>query len=102
MSKWSEYVKLVVRDEPQAVVRERLGMSQSTASRWMSGTYSPSDAATIAHFARTYGRNPLEAFVVAGVLEMDQVLPALNDDAVHLLAELGFQGPPDPPAHRTA
>ncbi|WP_235738949.1 hypothetical protein [Nocardioides alcanivorans] len=50
---------------------------------------------SLAALARAYGRNPLEAFVVAGLLTLDEALDALDADAVRLIKriEQGASGP---------
>ena len=68
---WQKYVQIVGEDSSdmtQTAIGERTGIAQSTISRWLRGTKLPTEAAQVAKFAQSYKRNPLEAFVAAGML----------------------------------
>lgn len=53
---------------------------QGKISRWEDGLQPPNRAADVAAFARALDRNPLEAFVAAGMLEPDEAGRGLGED----------------------
>lgn len=55
----------------------------------------PTGAAEVVFFARAFERNPLEAFVAAGMLTDEEAGQALDDESYQLLAEVrgGASGP---------
>lgn len=68
---WSEYVRRVVGDDRQTEVARKTGIDQTTVSRWLNPHGKGSQrisSQSVAKFARGYGRNVLEAFVIAGFL----------------------------------
>lgn len=85
---WAKYVIHLVGDEHWKVTRDRGGVSQGTISRWRNSELLPDKAAVVAYFARAYGRNPLEAFVAAGMLTMDEARTAIDPESVLLLETL--------------
>lgn len=108
---WTTYVKAVTRgtiDNPDAdpasdtqdQIAARLGylVHQTTIGHWLRGK-KPTDGAIVAHFARSYDRNPLEAFVAADLITMAEAGRAIGTKERAALARLGITGPPvvDPP-----
>ena len=87
---WSAYVVHLAEDRTQGRVAEMVGgtTNQTTVGRWLSGAKVPTDAATAAQFARAFGRNPLEAFVAAGMLEESEAGRGLSDESRRLLSGL--------------
>lgn len=66
---WVEYVAhWVGPNEKQSDIVRRTGIDQATISRWLRGESRSITSQTVAKFARAYGRDVLEAFVVAGFL----------------------------------
>lgn len=66
---------------------------QGKISRWESGEGNPPDrAADVAAFARALDRNPLEAFVAAGMLEIDEAGRGLETDSRELLKIVSMTG----------
>lgn len=63
---WWEYVERLAGDDDQKTIAEKVGIDQSSISRWKSS--GPGKAENVAALARAYGRPVLEAFVVAGFL----------------------------------
>lgn len=53
--------------DTQAAIAESAGVDQTTAGRWVRGEVSPS-AASATLFAKAHGRNPVEAWVAAGLI----------------------------------
>lgn len=60
--------------------------SQGKISRWEDGLNPPNRAADVADFARALGRNPLEAFVAAGMLDAGEAGRGLDDDERRIVA----------------
>lgn len=77
---WSAYVCAVIGDEAQQEVADAVGVSQATISRWKAGETVPTSHAAVASLALHYGRNPIEAMVAAGMLDVETAGPALRDD----------------------
>lgn len=71
MNLWAKYVREVSAGATQSDVAAKCEppVNQSTVGRWLRGDYAPTDAATVAAFASGHGRNVLEAFVAAGMLD---------------------------------
>lgn len=67
---WHEYVHRVVGDDKQIDVARKTGLDQATISRWLNPATSSSrrTSQSVRMFALGYGRDVLEAFVVAGFL----------------------------------
>lgn len=96
-AEWARYVKYVVGDDDQTTVAARVGVSQTTVSRWLKGMVP--DPGTVAALAEEYGRSVPEAFVAAGMLTVDQVGRSMSKASRQLLAELySGEQPGDPPA----
>lgn len=92
MSNWADYIKGITGDARQEEVAVRVGVKQSTVSRWLRGQTIPGDTAVVALLAQEYGRNPVEAFIAAGMLDLDDWTDgALASDSVALLIELGIE-----------
>lgn len=72
MNTWQKYVRLITDEATQTAIGERTGIAQSTISRWLNATKVPTEAAQVAKFAQAYKRNPLEAFVAAGMLNQKE------------------------------
>ena len=79
---------VVPRDEKQSVTAENIGQTQATISRWRSGKAAPDEAAPVAAFAKAYGRDVLEAFVAAGLLELEDAGRGLSKYSREYLAGL--------------
>lgn len=92
MSVWANYVKAVTEPESHAQkeIAARAGVVQSTVGRWIRGSYTPDDAAVVAKFAESYGRNPVEAWVAAGVLTVEAAGVALTKSDLAFLEECGL------------
>lgn len=85
---WSAYVKAVSGDALQAETAAKSHVEPSTISRWRSGREVPTSAAKVASFARAHDRNPLEAFVAAGMLDEAEAGRGLSAAERRFLAEL--------------
>lgn len=94
------YVRRITGDTTQKEIADRTGVNQTTISRWLRATNDPSHAGNVAALAIEYGRNPLEAFVAAGLLELDVALRGLDQDSLDLLAEVEGGRPSSVPANR--
>lgn len=90
-SAWPQYVERVSGTTDRAAIGKLAGLSASAASRWMTGATKPTQAGNVAHFAQECGRNPVEAFVAAGLLDLDDTLGALGRESLDLLAEIGIE-----------
>jgi transcriptional regulator with XRE-family HTH domain len=67
---WTEYVKATAGADLQNEIARKMGVDQSTASRWLRGAPAGKPS-NVAAFAKAYGRPVLEAFVAAGFLTDD-------------------------------
>lgn len=82
---WRDYVARVIGDDRQVDVAARTGIDQTTISRWLSSSSSEPPRLSphsVAAFARGYGQNVLEAYVVAGFLTPEETgitVPTLID-----------------------
>lgn len=92
---WSEYVTSRAEGRNQEELAFRVGVSQSTISRWANGKGQPSAEGAMT-FARVVGDSPLVGLLMAGFLREDEVdgvvrvadgLSGTETDA--LLTELG-------------
>lgn len=84
-SVWRLYVKSLTQGQTQSEIATQSDLAQTTVSRWLSGSYAPTEAAKVAAFARGYGRNVLEAFVAAGMLTEREAVGGLTDESRLLL-----------------
>lgn len=85
---WSAYLRKISGDAPQKDIAKKVGVTQPTVSRWLSAGLVPNDAAVVAHVAQQYERNPLEAFVAAGMLSPEDAGRGLNSEERELLSAL--------------
>ncbi len=69
---WADYMRRVAGGDTQAEIAARAGIEQSSISRWHQGRNTPRAELAVA-FARAYQRNPVEALIVAGYLNRDEV-----------------------------
>lgn len=65
---WWDYVERVAGGLTQAAIAERMDITQGTVNRWRRSEPKP---ATVAAFARAFGRPVLEAFIGAGFLSAE-------------------------------
>src|SRR5690606_6719609 len=89
---WATYVRTLREGRKlsgAAVGRESNGaVTQTKISNWESGKFVPDRAADVAAFATFFGRNVLEAFVVAGMLTLEEASAGLSDESTALIAEV--------------
>lgn len=64
---WSDYVRSVIGDDRQIDAAGKTGLDQTTISRWLNGAQAGLPE-NVARFARGYGRDVLEAYLVAGFI----------------------------------
>ena len=69
---WAEYVARVTRDLSQTQVGLVSGISQSTIGRWKRGGIDAPRVEVVVSFARTLGRNPIEALIAAGYVTAEE------------------------------
>ena len=69
---WADYTRRVTAGATQAEIAARTGIEQSSISRWRQGRNTPRAELVVA-FARSYERNPVEALIVAGYLDRNEV-----------------------------
>lgn len=65
--KWWQYVQSVAGTDQQREIAQKLGVDQSTISRWKQ-TGIPGKPENVSAFASAYNRPVLEAFIAAGFL----------------------------------
>lgn len=82
---WAAYVTRFGEGMTQRQIGEKAGVDQATAGRWVRGEKVPTEAAVVARLAQGFGRNPLEAFVAAGFLSLDEVGRGLEKESADLL-----------------
>ncbi len=85
---WALYVATLGEGKTQRQVGEMTGVDQATVGRWLRGEKIPTEAGVVAKLAQGFGRNPLEAFVAAGFLSVDDAGRGLERDSRRLLASL--------------
>lgn len=98
---WRKYLNLIApaSDFTQMQFVDRVlegrdddvNLDQTTVSNWRRGTYSPPRSMVIAAVAEAFGREPLEALVAAGHIEIDWVTRSLSKDALVILAKIGIE-----------
>lgn len=69
---WADYTRRITSGATQAEIAARTGIEQSSISRWRQGRNTPRAELVVA-FARSYERNPVEALIVAGYLDRNEV-----------------------------
>ena len=69
---WADYTRRITAGATQAEIAARTGIEQSSISRWRQGRTTPRAELVVA-FARSYERNPVEALIVAGYLDRNEV-----------------------------
>ena len=69
---WADYTRRITAGATQAEIAARTGIEQSSISRWRQGRNTPRAELVVA-FARSYDRNPVEALIVAGYLDRNEV-----------------------------
>lgn len=87
---WSAYLLYITEGRTQVEIGKIAGTTQVTISRWLKGLV-PTSAPVVAKVARAFGRNPLEAFVAAGMLDEDEAGRGLSEDSRKLLTYLRSQ-----------
>lgn len=85
---WPHYVASVANGATQREIAEAAGVNQATASRWLSGSVVPTNAANVASFAQAYKRNVIEAFIAADLLSFKDARGALPAKGRRFLADL--------------
>jgi hypothetical protein len=90
MGRWAEYVARVSGDATATEIMNKMDnrVNRTTPMRWAEGA-SPQPAQA-ALFALAYGRLPVEAFVAAGWLTIEEARKAIDADSIRLLNELGI------------
>lgn len=101
MGTWRLYVLRFVGTErgAQTNAAALTGVPQGTISRWIAGGETD-DAARVAMFARGFGRNVLEAFVAAELIELSDAEKVLGDEEYAVLRDVGIRVPGKPPRRR--
>lgn len=66
-AQWGAFVRAVAGGHSQATIAQSAGITQPTASRWLSGETGPTVAAAV-RLARAYGVSPVQALMAAGFL----------------------------------
>ena len=102
MNNWAKYVEHATAGMSQAQIAERTGLAQSAISRWVRGDTEVPRAEYAVIFARSLGRNPVEALVAAGYITTAEAgervtvnLPLQDYSSHELLQELARRNPPD-------
>lgn len=93
---WSAYVRLLRGDMSQTDFADRyLGAKsqQGKVSRWEKGESPPDRAADVAFLARETGHNVLEAFVAAGMLELEEAIVGMEPENLDVLEQIGAYDP---------
>lgn len=89
MNLWAKYVaelRSMAGDPTQTQMAEATGVPQGTISRWLDPTKNLGrEPANVAMFAKGYGRNVLEAFVAADLLDIEDARAGMSDDSVAFL-----------------
>lgn len=85
---WSAYVLHISDGKKQDEIAAAADVNQATVSRWVNARKVPTEAANVAYLARAFGRNPLEAFVAAGMLKESEAGKGLSDESRRLLSGL--------------
>lgn len=85
---WQAYVAHFTPGETQAQVAARAGVDQTTAGRWQRGDKVPTSPAVVAKFCQSADRNPVEGFVAAGMLTLEEAGRALEPAEVQLLKSI--------------
>lgn len=76
--KWSEYVRREMGGRRQADVALVVGVNQTTVSRWINDKGQRPNADNAIAFARAVGGNPVEALLVLGMLEPNDLERAVS------------------------
>lgn len=76
---WQQYVSAVLGEDNQSDAAKKTRVNQTTLGRWIRGEVRPTNAANVAAFAQDYGRNVLEAFVAAELLDEASASKGLSD-----------------------
>jgi transcriptional regulator with XRE-family HTH domain len=90
---WPAYIEKVSGTTSRRDIARASGVSPSAISRWFTGDTQPTDAGNVAAIAIAYGRNPVEAFVAAGLLDLHDAAKGLTRSEVRLLESLSDHGP---------
>ena len=85
---WAAYIARFGAGLTQQEVGAKAGVDQATVGRWLRGVKAPTEAANVAAVAQAFDRNPLEAFVAAGFLTVDEAGRGLEDDSRQMLSEM--------------
>lgn len=80
---WGTYVRKLrlTAGDRQHDLGVAIGVTQETISRWETYASEPENGAAVAALARHYDRNPLEAFVAAGMLTRKEAGHAMGADS---------------------
>jgi len=77
MERWSDYVRAHV-EGTQREFALRVGVGESTVSRWLAGQVQPT-AGQVIKFARAVGKSPIQALVMAGQISPEEGHMAVTD-----------------------
>lgn len=86
---WMAYLATIAPYTADNAIAKKTGVQQSMMSKWRHGQASPG-LKMVTAVATAYGRNPVEAYVAAGLIDLDLVIKSLRMDSILLLRELGF------------
>lgn len=97
-AEWRAYMDLIAprEDFTQEEIADRMNergtmnVEQSTISKWRRGTYGPARTFIAASFAEAFGREPLEALVAAGLLDINWVAESLSPGSLATLKKIGI------------
>lgn len=67
-NRWATYVRRTAGTSSQTLIVAATGINQGTVSRWLRGESKPRPETAVS-FARSYGANPVEALIAAGILK---------------------------------
>ncbi len=97
---WREYLELiaparwVTQNQFVATVlqgaHEDIKLDQTTVSHWRRGTIVPPRGTIVSAVGVAFKREPLEALVAAGIVDIDWVVDSLSSNALATLKKIGI------------
>lgn len=86
---WVAYLDVIAPFMSDNAISKKSGVEQTVVSKWRRGVASPGLKA-VTKIAGAFGRNPVEAYVAAQLIEIDLVAGSLRQNSLQLLAEIGI------------
>lgn len=85
---WLAYLDVIAPFMSDNAIALKSGVQQTMVSKWRRGQSAPGLSA-VTRICEAFGRNPVEGYVAAELIDIDLVVGSLRQNSLNLLAEIG-------------